>query len=194
MFVSAKSMSSYRQGQADDEMGILSLHFPQWISSLFVFKLRATETIWNSLKQDNEIYWKDVGQLTEFPRGLEKHTQKINRNHRTLVSLKNSENHATVPLWRPWQPPLLALDTECGHWYHDLGFPQDEDLVILVPTQMNSLHSLILQVTNLQFKPRYWHLICQAHLPTPIAKNENKFKYQGYLTWVVGKRAFYKKG
>ena len=53
-------MCSHRQGQADDETGILSLYFPQCISSVFVFKLKETETIWNSLRQENEIHWKDA--------------------------------------------------------------------------------------------------------------------------------------
>ena len=45
-----------------------------------------------------EMYWKDVGEHIEFPRGFEKHTQKISRNHRTLVGQEHSENHAIVPL------------------------------------------------------------------------------------------------
>lgn len=38
-----------------------------------------------------EIYWKDVGEHIEFPRGFEKHTQKISRNRRTLVGQEHSE-------------------------------------------------------------------------------------------------------
>ena len=42
-----------------------------------------------------EMYWKDVGEHTEFPRGSAKHTQKISR---TLVGQEHSENHAIIPL------------------------------------------------------------------------------------------------
>ena len=45
-----------------------------------------------------EIYWKDVGEHIEFPRGFEKRTQKISRNRRTPVGQERSENHATAPL------------------------------------------------------------------------------------------------
>lgn len=69
-----------------------------------------------------EMYWKDVGEHIEFPRGFEKHTQKISRNHRTLVGQEHSENHAIVPLLS-MQPLWLALDTEHGHWYPGSGSP-----------------------------------------------------------------------
>ena len=60
LFVSIKCIYSHRQGQADGVTGILSLHFPQCIGSVFIFKLKATETIRSSLKQENEIHWKDT--------------------------------------------------------------------------------------------------------------------------------------
>ena len=66
LFVSIKSVYSHRRGQADGVTGILSLHFPQCVGSVFIFKLKATETIWNSLKQENENHWKDNVVLEAF--------------------------------------------------------------------------------------------------------------------------------